>query len=379
MKKYLFIIFSFVLLFFTFSGNVDAKSTTNSDILARFGSDTSLNLGYSSINSFKIEDDNSFYFDGVNYKFNNDYTLVNDSIAVVNSKFELNDDVLTIDLDKKVVNSEKTYETYSLPLEIEFLKENTREYTFKQELCYKYNETERCSVDKGDITKISSSNSYNYYYSFLPFYKESIKFDYLTYKLTLSYDNSVINFSDLTFLAQEINYKDNFTINGYQNVSKYDGKQFISGSISNGKMYVNLSLIGHGNVSENVYKINVYTYVGNDYSQGGTLVYSIDALKANEYKVFAVELTDLGYDSINNNVEFNSFKLVAEYVCEDISDSRGVGVKTYTNEGETVLDNAMGSGSTGVACLKTNCNFIGIEKDDKYFDIAYKRINEYIE
>ena len=52
MKKYLFIIFSFVLLFFTFSGNVDAKSTTNSDIVARFGSDTSLNLGYSSINSF---------------------------------------------------------------------------------------------------------------------------------------------------------------------------------------------------------------------------------------------------------------------------------------------------------------------------------------
>ena len=54
-------------------------------------------------------------------------------------------------------------------------------------------------------------------------------------------------------------------------------------------------------------------------------------------------------------------------------------IKTYTNEGETVLDNCMGSGSTGIACLKTNRNFIGIEKDDKYFDIAYKRINEYIE
>ena len=50
-------------------------------------------------------------------------------------------------------------------------------------------------------------------------------------------------------------------------------------------------------------------------------------------------------------------------------------IKTYTNEGETVLDNCMGSGSTGVACLKANRKFIGIEKDDKYFDIAYKRIN----
>ena len=49
---------------------------------------------------------------------------------------------------------------------------------------------------------------------------------------------------------------------------------------------------------------------------------------------------------------------------------------TYTNEGETVLDNCMGSGSTGVACINTNRNFIGIELDKTYFDIAVKRINE---
>ena len=49
-------------------------------------------------------------------------------------------------------------------------------------------------------------------------------------------------------------------------------------------------------------------------------------------------------------------------------------IKTYTLEGETVLDNTMGSGSTGVACINTNRNFIGIEKDDKYFEIANKRI-----
>ncbi|MCQ2075953.1 MAG: site-specific DNA-methyltransferase [Bacteroidaceae bacterium] len=50
-------------------------------------------------------------------------------------------------------------------------------------------------------------------------------------------------------------------------------------------------------------------------------------------------------------------------------------IKTYTNENETILDNCMGSGSTGVACQNTNRNFIGIELDDKYFDIAKKRIN----
>ena len=51
-------------------------------------------------------------------------------------------------------------------------------------------------------------------------------------------------------------------------------------------------------------------------------------------------------------------------------------IKTYTNENETVLDNCMGSGSTGVACINTNRNFIGIELDEKYFNIAKERIEK---
>ena len=51
-------------------------------------------------------------------------------------------------------------------------------------------------------------------------------------------------------------------------------------------------------------------------------------------------------------------------------------IKTYTNEGETVLDNTMGSGTTGVAAVNLNRNFIGIEMDEAYFEIASKRINE---
>ena len=50
-------------------------------------------------------------------------------------------------------------------------------------------------------------------------------------------------------------------------------------------------------------------------------------------------------------------------------------IRTYTNEGETVLDNCMGSGTTGVACINTGRKFIGIEKDDKYFEISEQRIN----
>ena len=49
-------------------------------------------------------------------------------------------------------------------------------------------------------------------------------------------------------------------------------------------------------------------------------------------------------------------------------------IKTYTNEGETVLDFTMGSGTTGVACKNLNRKFIGIELDEKYFDIAKERI-----
>lgn len=51
-------------------------------------------------------------------------------------------------------------------------------------------------------------------------------------------------------------------------------------------------------------------------------------------------------------------------------------IKTYTNEGDTVLDNVMGSGTTGVACVNTGRDFIGIELDKNYFEIAKNRINE---
>lgn len=49
-------------------------------------------------------------------------------------------------------------------------------------------------------------------------------------------------------------------------------------------------------------------------------------------------------------------------------------IRTYTNEGETVLDNTMGSGTTGVACVNTGRDFIGIEQDEGYFQIATQRI-----
>ena len=52
-------------------------------------------------------------------------------------------------------------------------------------------------------------------------------------------------------------------------------------------------------------------------------------------------------------------------------------IKTYTNEGETVLDNCIGSGTTAIACKNTNRKFIGMEKGQEYFDLATKRIDDH--
>ena len=52
-------------------------------------------------------------------------------------------------------------------------------------------------------------------------------------------------------------------------------------------------------------------------------------------------------------------------------------IKTYTKEDEIILDNTMGSGTTGLACLKTNRQFIGIEKEKQYYDVAVRRALEY--
>lgn len=51
-------------------------------------------------------------------------------------------------------------------------------------------------------------------------------------------------------------------------------------------------------------------------------------------------------------------------------------IKTYSNPGDIILDNCMGSGTTGVACINTNRNFIGIEKEEKYFNNSKQRIEE---
>lgn len=71
--------------------------------------------------------------------------------------------------------------------------------------------------------------------------------------------------------------------------------------------------------------------------------------------------------------KFNSVRM-AKHPTQKPVDLLEYLIKTYTNEGDTVLDFCMGSGSTGVACQNTGRNFIGIEKEKKYYDIACERM-----
>lgn len=76
-----------------------------------------------------------------------------------------------------------------------------------------------------------------------------------------------------------------------------------------------------------------------------------------------------------NYLQFNK-QQKAVHPCQKPLDLLEYLINTYSKENETVLDNCMGSGSCGVAAVNTNRNFIGIEKDDKYFEIAKNRIEQ---
>jgi len=91
-----------------------------------------------------------------------------------------------------------------------------------------------------------------------------------------------------------------------------------------------------------------------------------------------MKATDLGYidKNLRNPSSVQKFNTeVGKHPTQKPVELMEYLIKTYTNEGETVLDFTMGSGSTGVASKNLNRSFIGIEQDENYFNIAKKRIN----
>ena len=82
------------------------------------------------------------------------------------------------------------------------------------------------------------------------------------------------------------------------------------------------------------------------------------------------------YKNPTTLIEFDKIRRGSVHPTQKPTDLLEYVIKTYTNENELILDFTMGSGSTGVACMNTNRQFIGIEKDENYFNIAKKRIED---
>lgn len=109
------------------------------------------------------------------------------------------------------------------------------------------------------------------------------------------------------------------------------------------------------------------TYSNTDVSFGKRPSHGDTLQKYTNYPQSIIEFDLSEHDLVNNKPMHPTQKPVE--LCEYL-------IKTYTNEGDLVLDNCMGSGTTAVACINTNRNYIGFELDSKYYNIANKRIQE---
>jgi len=137
--------------------------------------------------------------------------------------------------------------------------------------------------------------------------------------------------------------------------------------------------------------ISVFGLMATSYSKNGTMIYypQMEEGKPYECKQGRVGVAVARDNKTRNNNDIVSKNSGSRYPKNILQFPKETGlhptqkpvalmeylIKTYTNEGETVLDFTMGSGSTGVACKNTNRNFIGIEMDENYFEIATNRIN----
>jgi site-specific DNA-methyltransferase (adenine-specific) len=131
----------------------------------------------------------------------------------------------------------------------------------------------------------------------------------------------------------------------------------------NGK---NMTYNPQGLIEKNVKKKNSAKRLGNFLHNPEHMGKNNKLLHETEYEQkytnYPSEIIEFGLDKGNTHPTQKPVALM-EYL-----------IKTYSNEGETVLDNCMGSGTTGVACMNTNRNFIGIEMDEEYYGIAKERI-----
>lgn len=151
------------------------------------------------------------------------------------------------------------------------------------------------------------------------------------------------------------------------------GRQPQLANIQPMKRHENILVFGQGRLTYNPQKTPLekpYTSKGAGNNAGTRNDHRLGLKKVEKTYTHKTPDTILIFKPVSNNKTSHSTQkpvALLEYL-----------IKTYTNENEIVLDNTMGSGSTGVACINTNRKFIGYEKDEKYFEIAKNRLEEQI-
>ena len=335
MKKYLFYIFAFITILFSFnSQEVVAKSETIKDVSITFGGDV-FQVRTTNIDTFKIREDNTFYFDGELYEFNEGFTLINGTIPVDGITFKIKDNPLSVDKQERKVYSGVQFETYSFPVNV-ILKSDAN-YEFEQEVCYKIkNETRKCNVDADDKSVVIKSSSYSYYYDFMPFYKQDAIFEEITFNVTMTNTNTneKLIFNNLSFSENEIVYNNYFDIGAYNysnnSITYNDNLIYVwpTSYNQNGVLFIYAYFApGREYNSNALYDMSYSVCVGDSY-QNCVKVYSnpegeyISLTEGIAYKIplsIIEEATTkyIIYDFENNRVNYDSFLLKGEYSCKD--------------------------------------------------------------
>ena len=171
-------------------------------------------------------------------------------------------------------------------------------------------------------------------------------------------------------------------INSNRKMFRYDlvwDKQLISGFLNANRMPLRV----HENIAVFYKQLPIYNpqYThGKPANPKGTLHLTKEQKNENYGKYKAVEETLTTQKHPKSIISFQKpHPSVAKHRTEKSVEMLEWLIKTYTNENQTVLDNTMGSGTTGLACLNTNRKFIGIEKDKQYFDISVERLTNLFE
>lgn len=349
MKKFFFCVFAFLLFVFFDGTFVSAKSETSDNIKVSFGDEEVLNLGYSEINEFKIREDYSFYFNGIKHQFNEDYSML-DGNEIEGDTFILEGNSLLIDKENKLVKSDKKFQTYTFFASVEFLDTNTTSYEFSQFLCYKVASNQHCNEDVEDISTITSSSSFAFYYDFVPFYNKDIVFEEVSYKFTMKSKEATIDFNPIVFYKEEINYKDYFVTAGYRNViangDNYFMIPYVYSQDTPNLLYINAQFVhGYSSPVSRNYNLNFVVCVGETYSncvEGETFNKTNTDTSTQSYRV---ALTNMYYDGESGKVysdesktqEIRKFLLKGKYQCvsglgSDCNDPRASNEVSYTSE-----------------------------------------------